>query len=233
MDSPRILLVEGDAAARESVVEALRRESMHVDATGDCDQALRRYLDGEASRVDLLLLDADHTEVDGFSFCRELRARTGVPIMMLSARDDETSIVVGLEVGADDYLTKPFSLRVLTSRIRAHLRRQRRNAGTSTDEVMEFPGLKIDPLRHQVWAGGETVELSAAQFKILALIAAHPGRVFNREQIMEPIWGNGLSGGSRAADVHIQNIRKKIEPDVGSPHYIQTVRGTGYRFARV
>lgn len=231
----RVLFVEEDPGIRGIVGEALRRESLHVEAVeavGDCEQVLRRYLlDSEASEVDLLLLDVDHSKIDGFSFCRQLRAKTSVPIVMLSARSDETSIVVGLEVGADDYVTKPFNVRVLMSRVRAHLRRWRRNADTSQEEVMKFPGLKIDPLRHQVQANGGPVELSAVQFKILMLLASYPGRVYSREQIMAPIWGNGLSGGSRAADVHIQNIRQRIEKDPGNPYYLQTVRGSGYRFA--
>jgi DNA-binding response OmpR family regulator len=171
--------------------------------------------------------------MDGFTACRELRAKTSVPIVMLSARDDETSIVVGLEVGADDYLTKPISVRELTSRVRAHLRRQRRKADTSVNSVLQFPGLEIDLLKYRVLAQGDPVELSAAQFKILAFLASHPGRVYSREQIMEPIWGRGLPCGSRAADVHIQNIRRKIEPEPTNPRHVLTVRGAGYRFAEV
>jgi DNA-binding response OmpR family regulator len=152
---------------------------------------------------------------------------------MLSARDDEASIVVGLEVGADDYLTKPFGVRELTSRVRAHLRRQRRSPNGFGEDVLQFPDLTIDLQRHQVEVRGDPVDLTAAQFKILTLLASHPGRVYTREQIMKPIWGNGLSGGSRAADVHVQNIRQKIEWDPGNPRYIQTVRGSGYRFVQV
>ncbi|MGB3681912.1 MAG: response regulator transcription factor [Rubrobacteraceae bacterium] len=227
---PKILLVEDEAATRELIGDTLRRENMHVEAVEGCETVLG-YLDGGAFKFDLLLLDNDLSAMDGFSFCRELRAKTRVPIVMLSGRDDEASIVVGLEVGADDYLIKPFNVRELTSRVRAHLRRQRWNIRTSEEEVIEFPGLKIDMPRHKVRANGNPVELSAAQFKILTLLASHPSRVYSREQIMEPIWGNGLSSGSRAADVHIQNIRRKIEVEPANPRYILTVRGAGYCFA--
>lgn len=230
---PKILLVEDDASTRELIRGALRRENICVEAVEDCAQALSRYLESESFGFDLLLLDTDLADMDGFSVCREMRAKTSIPIVVLSDRCDETSIVVGLEVGADDYLTKPFSVRELTSRIKAHLRRQRRNAAVTERRLLEFPGLEIDLLRYRVLAQGEPVELSAAQFKILTLLASHPGRVYSREQIMAPIWGNGLPSGSRAADVHVQNIRQKIEPDPINPRHILTVRGTGYRFAEV
>ncbi len=231
MLAPKILLVEDEIPTRELIRAALSEESMYVEAVEDYSEALDYCTDRDPFKFDLLLLDTDFTGTDSLSFCRKLRAETSVPIVMLSDRADETSIVVGLEVGADDYLTKPFSVRELTSRVRAHLRRQRRNTGTTERQVLEFPGLSIDLLRWRVLAQSHPVQLSATQFKILTLLASRPGRVYNREQIMEPIWGNGLSVGSRAADVHIQNIRHKIESDPGNPRYIQTVRGIGYRFA--
>ncbi|HZY66158.1 MAG TPA: response regulator transcription factor [Rubrobacteraceae bacterium] len=226
---PKILLVEDDAVERELLRDVLRGENMYVEAVEDSTQALDRCLDSDG--FDLLLLDTDLAGIDGFSICRELRARTSIPIVMLSVRDDETSVVDGLEVGADDYLTKPFSVRELTSRIRAHLRRQRRDTTNPGRETLRFPDLEIDLMRYRVLAQGNPVELSAAQFKILALLASNPGRVYSREQIMEPIWGSRSPSNSRAADVHIQNIRRKIEPDPGNPRHIQTVRGTGYRLA--
>lgn len=230
---PKILLVEDDVSTRELIKGTLEQENMCVETVEDCAQVLRRYFECESFGFDLLLLDTDLAGMDGFSLCRELRAKTSVPIVMLSDRCDETSIVVGLEVGADDYLTKPFGVRELTSRIRAHLRRQRPNVQTTKRRLLEFSGLKIDLLGYQVLAQGDPVELSAAQFKILTLLASYPGKVYSREQIMAPIWGNGLSGGSRTADVHIQNIRRKIEPDPTNPRHILTVRGAGYRFAEV
>lgn len=223
---PKILLVEDAGAERELLGNALRAEGMRVEAVED----FGRYLDGGGNGFDLLLLDTDLAGGDGFSVCRELRPRVSVPIVMLSDRSDETSVVVGLEVGADDYVSRPFSMRELTSRLRAHLRRQRRDAAPPGGEILRFPDLEIDLAKYRVLVGGSPVELSAAQFKILALLASHPGRVYSRERIMEPIWGSGSPSGSRAADVHIQNIRRKIEPDPANPRHIRTVRGTGYRF---
>ncbi len=140
-------------------------------------------------------------------------------------------MVVGLEVGADDYITKPFNPRELVSRIRAHLRRRRRDSEPADQRLLQFPGLEIDLLRHQVRVEGEPVDLTAAQYKILTLLASHPGRVYSRKQIMEPIWGEGASVESRAADVHIQNIRRRIESTPAEPRYVLTMRGLGYRFA--
>ncbi len=230
---PRILIIGDDAALRALAVHCLRREGMHVDTVEDVQKALRQCLERELFEYNLVVLDTTLPGVDGITLCRELRAKSQAPIIMLGATDDETSVVVCLEVGADDYLAKPFSPRELVSRMRAYLRRQRRNAMTSEQQLLKFPGLRVDLLRRQVWARGASVKLTAAQFKILTLLASHPGRVYSREQIMEPIWGKGFPGNSRAADVHIQNIRQKIEPDPTNPRYIQTVRGTGYRFAEL
>jgi two-component system alkaline phosphatase synthesis response regulator PhoP len=175
--------------------------------------------------------------LDGVSVCREIRsgdAGSDVPIVMLTARDDETSVVVGLEVGADDYVTKPFSPRELVSRVRAHLRRRRLDARVTSatqQQKLEFPGLEVDLLRRQVSAAGVPIELTAKEFAVLALLAAHPGRVYSREQIMRHLWDGDFFGEARAADVHVQHIRKKIEPDPKNPRYVQTVRGMGYRFA--
>jgi two-component system alkaline phosphatase synthesis response regulator PhoP len=179
--------------------------------------------------------------MDGISLCRELRAGeagpalTDVPVIMLTARDDETSVVVGLEVGADDYVTKPFRPRELVSRVRAHLRRQHLVARSSADEMrkLEFPGLEVDLFRRQVLSGGNAVELTAKEFEVLALLASHPGRVYSREQIMRHLWEGDFFGEPRAADVHVQHIRSKIEPDPKNPRYVQTVRGVGYSFAQL
>jgi DNA-binding response OmpR family regulator len=150
---------------------------------------------------------------------------------MVTARDDETSVVVGLEVGADDYVTKPFSPRQLVSRVRAHLRRRRLDS-RHPERKLEFPGLTIDLIRREVLADGRSVELTSREFEVLALLASHPGRVYHREQIMAHLWGGDFYGEARAADVHVQHIRKKIEPDPKNPRYLQTVRGIGYRFAQ-
>ena len=166
--------------------------------------------------------------------CKELPSTSDVPVVMLTARDDETSVVVGLEVGADDYITKPFSYRELVSRVRATLGRRRIDArASSKQERLEFPSLVIDLTRRLVVAQGTPVELTAAQFNILALLASHPGWVYSRGQIMATVWGTDFSGDSRAADMQIRNIREKIEPEPKNPRYVLTARGIGYKFAEI
>ena len=233
----RILVVEDDAAVRDVVEHALTREGMEVATTPDGEEALKR-LDGP-ELFDLVVLDVMLPGIDGISVCQELR-KGGSPsaeasVIMLTARDDETSVVVGLEVGADDYISKPFRPRELVSRVRAHLRRQRllSKAVPSEHKKLEFPGLEVDLFGRRVLAGGEEVELTAKEFDVLAFLATSPGRVYSREQIMRHLWDGEFYGEARAADVHIQHLRKKIEPDPQHPHYLLTVRGAGYKFANI
>ena len=223
---------------REVIEHALSQEGLQTVGASDGEEALRR-LRG-SGYFDLVVLDLMLPgELDGFSVCREIRAgeageaNKDVPVIMLTARDDETSVVVGLEVGADDYITKPFRPRELVSRVRAHLRRQRFLTGNTADETrkLEFPGLEVDLFRRQVLCGGKSVELTAKEFDVLALLASSPGRVYSREQIMRLLWDGDFFDKPRAADVHVQHIRSKIETDPKNPRYIQTVRGIGYRFA--
>ncbi len=235
----RVFVVEDDPAVRDVVEHALVREGMEVRALGDGETALE-HLRG-AEPFDLVILDVMLPGMDGISLCRRLRegdagqALTDLPVIMLTARDDETSVVVGLEVGADDYITKPFRPRELVSRVRAHLRRQRLATKSADDESrkLEFPGLEVDRFRRRVLAGGNPVELTAKEFEVLALLASSPGRVYSREQIMRHLWYGDFFGEVRAADVHIQHIRSKIEPDPKNPRYVQTVRGVGYKFAEI
>jgi two-component system, OmpR family, alkaline phosphatase synthesis response regulator PhoP len=234
----KVFLVEDDPAVRDVVEHALVREGIETQVFGDGEAALEHLRSAEP--YDLVILDVMLPGMDGVSLCRELRggeagpALVDVPIIMLTARDDETSVVVGLEVGADDYITKPFRPRELVSRVRAHLRRQRRNARAGTEQKkLEFPGLEIDLLKRLVLSGGSPVELTAKEFEVLALLASYPGRVYSREQIMRHLWDGDFYGELRAVDVHVQHIRKKIEPDPNKPRYVQTVRGTGYRFADI
>ncbi len=239
---PRILIVEDDAAVRDVVEHALSRDGMATLAVGDGEAALER-LRQEADPFDLVVLDVMLPRMDGIEVCRQIRAgdageaSSDVPIVMLTARDDEMNRVVGLEVGADDYVTKPFSPRELVSRVRANLRRRRLDARAAIADQerqrLEFPGLELDLSRRQVFAGGEPVDLTFKEFEVLALLASHPGWVYSREQIMKHIWGGEFFGEMRAADVHVQHIRKKIEPDPKNPRYLQTVRGIGYRFAQL
>jgi len=236
----KVLIVEDDPAVRDVVEHALSREGMGTQTAGDGEAALEQ-MRREAEPFDLVVLDVMLPGMDGVSVCREIRAgdagsaSSDVPIIMLTARSDETSVVVGLEVGADDYITKPFRPRELVGRVRAHLRRRRLDSKNASTEQrkLEFPGLELDLLRRQVFVGGSSVELTAKEFEVLALLAAHPGRVYSREQIMRHLWDGDFFGEARAADVHVQHIRKKIESDPKNPHYIQTVRGMGYRFAEL
>jgi two-component system, OmpR family, alkaline phosphatase synthesis response regulator PhoP len=234
---PKILIVEDDPAVRDVVEYALSREGMETESVSSSEAATARLFSGAA--FDLVILDLMLPDTDGVTLCRELRsadcASRDVPVIMLTARDDETSVVVGLEVGADDYVTKPFSPRQLVSRVRAHLRRQRLSSRASATEQqkLEFAGLTIDLLRREVLAGGRPVELTAKEFEVLALLASSPGRVYDREQVMAHLWGGDFFGEVRAADVHVQHIRQKIEPDPKNPRYVQTVRGAGYRFAQL
>jgi DNA-binding response OmpR family regulator len=231
----RILVVEDDPAVRDVVEHALAREGMKTETASDGEEALQSLR--AAGPFDLVVLDVMLPGMDGISVCQELRngdsPSTDAPVVMLTARDDETSIVVGLEVGADDYVTKPFKPRELVSRVRAHLRRRRLDTKALPQEqnTLEFPGLRVDLFGRQVFADGAPVELTAKEFDVLSLLASHPGRVYAREQIMRHLWNGEFFGEARAADVHIQHIRKKIEPDPKNPRYVQTVRGAGYKFA--
>jgi DNA-binding response OmpR family regulator len=225
---PNILIVEDDPAVRDIVQIALEREGMSVEAVGDGEAALKHFR--SAGSFDLVVLDIMLPGIDGISLCQELRKSSDVPVVMLTARDGERSVVLGLEVGADDYVTKPVSPLEMVSRVRAHLRRRRMNA---PDQRLAFPGLVIDLLRRQVWAGDNRVDLTAAEFEVLRFLAAHPGWVYSRQQIMEQLWGGEFYGEVRTADVHIRNIRRKIETDPKNPRYIQTVRGMGYKFAEI
>ena len=225
---PNILIVEDDPAVRDIVQIALEREGMSVEAVGDGEAALRRFRSTGA--FDLVVLDIMLPGIDGISLCQELRKTSDVPVVMLTARDGERSVVLGLEVGADDYVTKPVSPLEMVSRVRAHLRRRRINA---PDQRLAFPGLVIDLLRRQVWVGENRVDLTAAEFEVLRSLAAHPGWVYSRQQIMEQLWDGEFYGELRTADVHVRNIRKKIETDPRKPRYILTVRGMGYKFAEM
>ena len=225
---PNILIVEDDPAVRDIVQIALEREGMSVEAVGDGEAALKRFR--SAGAFDLVVLDIMLPGIDGISLCQELRKTSDVPVVMLTARDGERSVVLGLEVCADDYVTKPVSPLEMVSRVRAHLRRRRMNA---PDQRLAFPGLTIDLLRRQVWVGEKRVDLTAAEFEVLRFLADHPGWVYSRQQIMEQLWDGEFYGEVRTADVHVRNVRRKIETDPKNPRYILTVRGMGYKFAEI
>jgi two-component system, OmpR family, alkaline phosphatase synthesis response regulator PhoP len=225
---PKILIVEDDPAVRDILRIALEREGMTVEVVGSGERALESFRD--AGALDLVILDIVLPDIDGITLCQELRRRSDVPIVMLTAREGERNVVVGLEVGADDYVTKPASPAEVVSRVRAHLRRRRMDAQAANIKY-ELRDLVIDVSRRQVWVRGEQVDLTTTEFGILSLLAAHPGWVYSRQQIMQQLWDGDFYGDARSADVHIQRIRKKIESDPKAPHYIQTVRGIGYKFA--
>ena len=226
---PRVMIVEDDAAVRDILTIALEREGMTVEAVGDGETALARISSAGPS-PDIVLLDIMLPGVDGVTVCQELRRGSDVPVIMLTAREGERNVVVGLEVGADDYVTKPVSPAEVVSRVRAHLRRRRMDAQTASMRY-EFSDLVVDLSRRHVWARGERVELTTTEFEILSFLAAHPGWVYTRKQIMQHLWDGDFYGDVRSADVHVQRIRKKIEPDPKNPRYIRTVRGMGYRFS--
>lgn len=225
---PNILIVEDDPAVRDIMQIALEREGMNVEAVGDGEAALKHFR--SAGSVDLVVLDIMLPGIDGISLCQELRKSSDVPVVMLTARDGERSVVLGLEVGADDYITKPVSPLEVVSRVRAHLRRRRMD---TPDQRLAFPGLVIDHLRRQVWVGENRVDLTAAEFEVLRFLAAHPGWVYSRQQIMEQLWEGQFYGEVRTADVHVRNLRRKLEADPKNPRYILTVRGMGYKFAEI
>jgi DNA-binding response OmpR family regulator len=223
------MLVEDDAAVRDILTIALEREGMTVEAVGDGETALAQ-ISSSVPSPDIVLLDIMLPGVDGVTVCQELRRVSDVPVIMLTAREGERNVVVGLEVGADDYVTKPVSPAEVVSRVRAHLRRRRMDTQTASMRY-EFSDLVVDLSRRHVWAGGERVELTTTEFEILSFLAAHPGWVYTRRQIMHHLWDGDFYGDVRSADVHVQRIRKKIEPDPKNPRYIHTVRGMGYRFS--
>jgi two-component system, OmpR family, alkaline phosphatase synthesis response regulator PhoP len=225
---PKILIVEDDPAVRDILRIALEREGMTVEVVGNGERALESFRD--AGALDLVILDIVLPDIDGITLCQELRRSSDVPIVMLTAREGERNVVVGLEVGADDYVTKPASPAEVVSRVRAHLRRRRMDAQAANIKY-ELRDLVIDVSRRQVWVRGEQVDLTTTEFGILSLLAAHPGWVYSRQQIMQQLWDGDFYGEARSADVHIQRIRKKIESDPKDPNYIQTVRGIGYKFA--
>ena len=228
-DGPaRILLVDDEAAIQTLLAYPLRKDGYEVISAHDGREALDRFAE---QRFDLVVLDIMLPRVDGIEVCRRLRSRSQVPIIMLTAKGDEIDKVLGLEIGADDYITKPFSVREFRSRVRAALRRSEMLRGRSAPEEPIVAGeLRIDFERRVVTAGAESVRLTYVEFEILAALAAAPGRVFSREMLLEQVWGDSAYRDQRTIDVHIRHLREKLEPDPRHPEYLLTVRGVGYRF---
>jgi two-component system response regulator RegX3 len=228
--SPRILLADDEPDIVAPVSYALRADGFEVDAVGDGEQALAA---GRSGDYDLVILDVMMPRLQGTEVCRLLRAESIVPIIMLTAKDAEIDRVLGLELGADDYVPKPFSTRELASRIRAVLRRRDLERSAATGSKLSVGDIAIDLAAHQVRAGERDVHLTPSEFKVLVLLAREPNRVFSRWQIMEHLWAAAYVGTARAADVHVSNLRRKIEDDPANPRRIVTVRQVGYKLVPV
>src|SRR5215210_1952313 len=226
-DSATILLVDDEDAVQKLLAYPLQRDGYRVVSAVDGQEALERFAQ---ERVDLVVLDLMLPKVDGLEVCRRLRATSQVPIIMLTARDDELDKVVGLELGADDYITKPFSIREFRSRVRALLRRAAVAPTTDGNERLTLDELSIDVGRRSVELAGEPVQLTYVEFEILRTLAARPGHVFTRRVLLEQLWGDASYRDPRTIDVHIRHLREKLEPKPREPKYILTVRGVGYRF---
>jgi DNA-binding response OmpR family regulator len=218
-----ILLVEDDPSVREAVAMALEGDGHRVTTAATGDEAVERW---RRRRPDLVLLDVMLPGRDGFDVCRAIRAHDQVPIIMLTARSDPIDVVVGLESGADDYVTKPFETRVLLARIKAVLRRQERSPG---EPVLRFGDLAIDPAGMTVTQGGVDLRLTPTELRLLLELARRPGQVFTRALLLERVWDYSYLGDSRLVDVCIQRLRAKVEADPSHPTLIQTVRGVGYK----
>ena len=227
MTPPRILIVEDDPAIAAFVQTALEREGFETEMVRRGDTALAR---AEALSPDLILLDLMLPGLDGLQVCQALRRRSQyIPIIMLTAKDDDVDKIVGLEMGADDYITKPFKLRELLARIRALLRLVQHSAG-SDSRSLHYGSLEINIESRTVTRDGRLVSLSPKEFDLLALLASRPRRVFGRETLLEKVWGYDYAGETRTVDVHIQRLRQKIEADPHEPRFLVTVRSIGYKF---
>ncbi|MFL5874169.1 MAG: response regulator [Solirubrobacterales bacterium] len=225
--SARILLVDDEQSIQTLLSYPLRKDGYHVTSALDGSEALRRFEEG---RFDLVILDLMLPQLNGVEVCRQLRSRSQVPIIMLTAKGSETDKVAGLEVGADDYITKPFSMREFRSRVKAALRRSRMAAGTQDDGAIECGELTIDFDRRLVTLGTDEVRVTYVEFEILGALARSPGRVLTRETLLEHVWGDSDYRDPRTVDVHIRHLREKLETDPKEPEYLFTVRGVGYRF---
>lgn len=229
MEKQRILVVEDDPNVCELVSLYLNREGYQVDCVGNGEEALRAY---RAAPPDLIVLDLMLPGLDGLEVCRQVRKESETPIIMLSARGDDIDRILGLELGADDYVPKPFNPRELVARVKAVLRRSRQSSDgrASEQRPLQFTGLTIDPLGRVVVVGEQEIQLTPKEFDLLWHMAIHPGRTFTRPELLEAVWGYDYFGDERTVDVHIKRLRQKIEPPGSSVRYIHTVWGVGYKF---
>jgi len=220
-----VLLVEDDASIREVVGIGLRQAGMRVTGVGDGGAALAQF---RAASYDVVLLDVMLPSIDGFDVLRELRRSSRVPVVMLTARTETVDVVVGLELGADDYVTKPFEMPELIARVRAVLRRA---AGQPEPSAFAAAGIEIDAAAFQARRDGADLGLTTTEFRLLLVLARHRGQVLSREQLLDQVWGYDYLGDSRLVDVAVKRLRAKVEQDPAQPCLIETVRGVGYRFA--
>lgn len=228
----KILIVEDELTLQETLAYNLKHQGYTVETASNGLEAIQKVKDDQP---DLILLDIMLPDMDGFEVCRVIRRDMNIPILMLTARDDEIDRVVGLEVGADDYLTKPFSMRELIARIKALLRRVRmmkdmNTAPTGVQGKLDFDGLAIDEIRREVTKEGTPIDLKPKEYELLLYLAQHKGQVLSREHILEKVWGWDYFGDSRTVDVHVRWLREKIEENPSEPQRIITVRSAGYRF---
>ncbi len=232
--SPRVLVVEDEASFVEALSAGLRREGFAVDIARDGREALDRF---EACRPDVVLLDVMLPRLSGLDVCREIRSMSNVPIIMVSAKGEEIDMVVGLEVGADDYVPKPYRFRELVARIRAVLRRAQVQAASAevvsadTERLVEVGDVLIDPQGHEVRIRGEIVRLPLKEFDLLWVLISNAGRVMTRDDLIDRVWGMDYVGDTKTLDAHIRRLRRKVEIEPSSPQRIVTVRGVGYKYA--
>jgi two-component system, OmpR family, response regulator RegX3 len=228
--SARILVVDDEPAIADAVSYALRSAGFDVDALGDGEAALEA---AGATSYDVVVLDVRLPRLSGVEVCRRLRAESDVPILMLTALDAEVDRVLGLEAGADDYVPKPFSVAELVSRVRAILRRRDLDRASVGYAIRQVGSLRLDLARHQVRIDGQTVSLTPSEFRLLSFLASDAERVFSRREIMQHLWDSSYVGDERACDIHVSNLRRKIERDPANPERLLTVRGIGYRLVAV
>ena len=222
----KILIVEDEASFSEALEFLLGKEGFSIVTAATGTGALRKF---EQGGIDLVLLDLMIPEVSGIEVCRQIRAKSKIPIIMLTAKDSEVDKVVGLEIGADDYVTKPYSSRELVARIRAVLRRNGNDEIESASGLLTVGGVKMDVDRHQVSVNGIPVSLPLKEFELLEFLMRNAGRVLTRMQLIDRVWGSDYVGDTKTLDVHIKRLRAKIETDPANPTVIQTVRGLGYK----
>ncbi|MGH9124960.1 MAG: response regulator [Acidimicrobiales bacterium] len=227
-DPPTVLVVEDEESFVEALVIGLKREGFLVKVARDGTEAIDMF---DAVRPDLVLLDVMLPKLSGIDVCRELRSRSRVPIIMVTAKGGEIDTVVGLEVGADDYVTKPYRLRELVARMRAVLRRSPNQEETPAGaEVLEVGDVRLDPERHEVYVHNRYVSLPLKEFELLELLLTNAGRVLTRETLIDRVWGPHYVGDTKTLDVHVKRLRSKVEDDPSIPRRITTIRGLGYKF---